>query len=45
MREAYDQWWTEVRPLMVNETAPLTPERPFWVEYEKQLNSSVIKPL
>lgn len=45
MRKAYDQWWSEVRPLMVNETAPLTPERPFWVDYEKQLNSSGIQPL
>lgn len=45
MRKAYDQWWSEVRPFMVNETVPLTPERPFWVAYEKQLNSSGIQPL
>jgi arylsulfatase len=45
MRKAYDQWWSEVRPLMVNETVPLLSERPFWVEYEKQLNSSGIQPL
>lgn len=37
MRAAYDAWWAETRPLMVNEDAPLSPERPFWVLYEKQL--------
>jgi arylsulfatase len=45
MRNAYDQWWSEVRPLMVNETAPLTRERPFWMEYEKQKKSTGILPL
>jgi len=45
MRKAYDQWWSEVRPLMVNEDALLTKERPFWVEYEKQKNSTGILPL
>jgi len=45
MKKAYDQWWSEVRPLMVNETAPLTKERPFWVDYEKQKESTGILPL
>ncbi len=36
MRTAYDAWWAEVRPLMVNEDVPLAPERPFFVLYEKQ---------
>ena len=43
MRIAYDQWWSEVRPLMVNEKVPLTPEKPFWVEYEKQKQAGGIK--
>ena len=37
MRAAYDDWWAQTRPLMVNEDVPLSPERPFWVLYEKQL--------
>jgi arylsulfatase len=36
MRAAYDAWWAETRPLMVNEDVPLAAERPFWVLYEKQ---------
>ncbi|MCP4311982.1 MAG: arylsulfatase [Bacteroidetes bacterium] len=45
MRIAYDQWWSEVRPFMVNENVPLAPERPFWVEYEKQKSSGGVQPL
>ena len=37
MRAAYDAWWAETKPLMVNEDVPLAPQRPFWVLYEKQL--------
>lgn len=36
MRAAYDKWWSETRPLMVNETVPNSPTKPFWVLYEKQ---------
>lgn len=36
MRAAYDSWWRETRPLMVNESAPMSPVRPFHVLYEKQ---------
>ncbi len=36
MRAAYDAWWAETRPLMVNENVPYAKERPFWVLYEKQ---------
>lgn len=43
MKKAYDQWWSEVRPLMVNETAPLLEKRPFWIEYEKQKQSTGIQ--
>lgn len=42
LREAYDAWWTEVRPLMVNEKVPNSKTRPFFVEYEKQLKASSI---
>ncbi len=28
MLAAYDQWWAEVRPFMVNEDVPLAKERP-----------------
>lgn len=36
MRAAYDQFWKEARPLMVNETAPMSKTRPFHVHFEKQ---------
>ena len=42
MRAAYDAWWKETRPLMVNETAPMSPTRPFHVLYKKQLESDGI---
>ncbi|MDB4750394.1 arylsulfatase [Akkermansiaceae bacterium] len=37
MRAAYDKFWKEARPLMVNETAPMSPTQPFRVDYQKQL--------
>jgi arylsulfatase len=42
MRAAYDQWWTETRPLMVNERVPNSPTRPFFELYEKQLKEAGI---
>ena len=36
MRAAYDDFWKEARPLMVNETAPMSKTRPFHVWFEKQ---------
>ena len=42
MREAYDQFWQAARPLMVNETAPMSKTRPFHVWYEEQLSRSGI---
>ena len=39
-REAYDAWWKDTRPLMVNESAPMSPTRPFHELYEAQLSSS-----
>jgi arylsulfatase len=37
LRRAYDQWWVETVPLMVNEDAPYSPRQPQAVRYEKQL--------
>ncbi|MEQ9406069.1 MAG: arylsulfatase [Fuerstiella sp.] len=42
MRDVYDSWWKETRPLMVNESAPMSPVRPFHVLYEQQLKQSGI---
>ncbi len=37
MRAAYDEWWANTLPLMVNEDVPNSSTRPFWVLYEQQL--------
>ncbi|HRX78915.1 MAG TPA: arylsulfatase [Pirellulaceae bacterium] len=37
LRQAYDAWWAETVPLMVNENAPYAPHQPQTVRYEKQL--------
>lgn len=37
LRNAYDKWWAETVPLMVNEKRPLAAEHPQEVRYEKQL--------
>ncbi len=42
MRAAYDRWWAETRPLMVNEDVPLADEHPFPVLYERQLKEQGI---
>lgn len=36
MKQAYDQWWQVTRPLMVNETAPMSPTRPYHEAFYKQ---------
>lgn len=36
MLKAYDAWWDEVRPMMVNEDARLDVEQPFREQFEKQ---------
>jgi len=36
MLAAYDKWWAEVRPLMVNEDAPLNTGKPFIEQFKKQ---------
>ncbi|WP_339904937.1 arylsulfatase [uncultured Cyclobacterium sp.] len=42
MRAAYEAWWSDVRPLMVNENAPLAEEKPYWIDYQKQKASGGI---
>lgn len=42
MLAAYDAFWKETRPLMVNETAPMSPTRPFHVWYEEQMKNGGI---
>jgi len=42
MRAAYDAWWKETRPLMVNENVPMSPTRPFHELYKKQMESTGI---
>ena len=37
LQKAYDGWWAETVPLMVNEDVPYAPEQPQAVRYEKQL--------
>ena len=39
MRAAYDAWWKETRPLMVNEDAAMSPTRPFHELYRKQMET------
>jgi hypothetical protein len=36
-REAYEEWWKGSRPLMVNESAAMSPTRPFHELYKTQL--------
>jgi hypothetical protein len=42
MLKAFDKWWDEVRPLMVNEDASLDTGKPFIELYEKQKASGGI---
>ncbi len=42
MRAAYDKFWKEARPLMVNEDVPMSKVRPFHELYNKQAEGSGI---
>lgn len=42
IRSAYDKWWVETVPLMVNEDAPYSVDHPQDVRYEKQLKEKGI---
>ncbi|MGI9244468.1 MAG: sulfatase/phosphatase domain-containing protein, partial [Verrucomicrobiales bacterium] len=37
MRSAYEKFWGEARPLMVNESAPMSPVKPFHELYREQV--------
>lgn len=41
-RKVYDQWWKETRPLMVNESATMSPTQPFHELYRKQMETTGI---
>ena len=42
MRSAYEKFWKEARPLMVNEGVPMSSDRPFHLLYAKQLEKEGI---
>jgi arylsulfatase len=42
MRAAYEEFWKETRPLMVNEDVPMSPTRPYHELYRKQIESTGI---
>jgi len=42
MKKAYEKFWDESRPLMINEDVPLAKEKPFHVDYNAQKASSGI---
>jgi len=42
MRQAYDQWWKQTRPMMVNETAPMSPTQPFHEAFYAQQKTAGI---
>lgn len=42
MKAAYDQYWKEARPLMVNEDAPMSPTKPYHEWYLEQEKSGGI---
>ena len=42
LRASFDQWWDEVRPLMVNEDATLDTRRSFEEDFNKQKETAGI---
>jgi len=42
MRSAYDAFWKEARPLMVNEDVPMSKTQPFHLWYDEQLKAGGI---
>jgi arylsulfatase len=42
MRAAYNKFWKEARPLMVNEGVPMSKTRPFHVWHAEQLKAGGI---
>lgn len=43
MMEEYDKWWSEARPLMVNEFVPMSEVKPFHVKYAEQMKNDGIQ--
>ncbi|MFD2275087.1 arylsulfatase [Rubritalea spongiae] len=42
MKKAYEKFWEEARPLMINEDVPMAKEKPFHVDYNTQkLNEGI----
>jgi arylsulfatase len=44
MKAAYDQYWKEARPLNVNESAPMSPTKPYHEWFNKQKATTGIPP-
>ena len=42
MRGAYDDWWSETVPMMINESAPMSKVRPFHDAFRAQSASDEI---
>ena len=42
MKKAYEKFWDESRPLMINDGVPLAKDRPFHVDYNAQKSSTGI---
>ncbi len=40
LRAAYDQWWQDIQPLLVNENAPVPEINPYRTLYEKTLGAT-----
>jgi arylsulfatase len=45
MKVAYEKWWTNVQPYLVNENVPLPNEKPYWVAFENQTKTKGITTL
>jgi arylsulfatase len=37
LRAAYDKWWNDIQPLLVNEDAPIPEENPYKTLYDRTL--------
>ncbi len=42
MQKAYEKWWNEIRPYMINENETLEKEKPYHIQYNKQKEASGI---
>ncbi len=42
IRSAYDTWWKDTRPMMVNESAEMSPVKPYFELYDAQLKDGGI---